>query len=135
MENTIMTNSRVMGLRVTYLVSEPERFDVIIFRPTDGDQTIQNVKRIIGLPNERIRIIDGRVFINDSTIPLDEDFIKGTAQGNFGPFDIPENSYFVMGDNRNASSDSRHWQNRFVPRENIIGKLYLSYFPIPHLIS
>jgi signal peptidase I len=135
MEDTIKTDSRVMGLRVSYIICEPERFDVIIFRPMDSDPAVPYIKRIIGLPNERIRIVDGRVFINGSAAPLDEDFIKGTARGDFGPFDIPENSYFVMGDNRNGSSDSRHWQNRFVPRDNIIGKLYFSYFPIPHLIS
>ncbi|MCL2662776.1 MAG: signal peptidase I [Oscillospiraceae bacterium] len=135
MEDTIMTDSRVMGLRVSYLFCEPERFDIIIFQPTEGDQSIPHIKRIIGLPNEEIRIVDGRVFINGSTVPLDEDFIKGISQGNFGPFNVPENSYFVMGDNRNGSSDSRHWHNRYVPRGNIIGKLYFSYFPIPHLLG
>ena len=135
MENTIMTDSRVVGLRVTYLVSNPDRFDIIMFNPTDGDLSMPHIKRIIGLPNERIEIVDGKVFINDHTIPLEENFIKDIARESFGPFDIPENSYFVMGDNRNGSMDSRHWENRFIPRDNIIGKLYFSYFPIPHLLD
>ena len=136
MENTVMTDSRVIGLRFIYYFSEPDRFDIILFHPPEGEESDHPyVKRIIGLPNEKIEIIDGKVYIDDSIIPLDEDYIKGIAQGDFGPFEVPDSSYFVMGDNRNGSSDSRHWDNRFVPRSSIIAKLYLEYYPTPHLFD
>jgi len=136
MENTIMTDSRVMGLRLTYLVSKPNRFDIILFHPPEGEVSEHPyIKRIIGLPNEKIEIIDGKVYINDSTTPLEEDYVKDIAHGSFGPFEIPENSYFVMGDNRNGSSDSRHWINSFVTKKSIIAKLYLEYFPSPHFLD
>ena len=136
MENTVMTDSRVMGLRLTYLFKEPDRFDIILFHPPEGEvSSYPYVKRIIGLPNETIEIIDGKVFIDNSTIPLAEDFIKGDTRGDFGPFDVPDNSYFVMGDNRNGSLDSRHWENRFIPKNSIIAKLYFEYYPSPQIFD
>jgi len=135
MENTIMTDSRVMGLRVAYLVSEPNRFDIILFQPPDDEASIPYVKRIIGLPYEKVEIIDGKIYIDDSAVPLDESFIKEVARGDFGPYFVPDNSYFVLGDNRNGSRDSRYWVNQFVPRDNIIGRIYIEYFPSPHLLD
>ena len=135
MENTIMTNSRVMGLRFVYLISDPERFDIILFHPPDNKSDMPYVKRIVGLPNEKVDIIDGKVYINDSIIPLNDSFIKGDPRGNFGPFNVPDNSYFVMGDNRNSSTDSRHWENSFVSRSSIIAKLYFEFFPSPHMFK
>jgi len=135
MENTIMTDSRVMGLRVAYLVSDPKRFDIILFQPPDDDASIPYVKRIIGLPFEEIEIIEGKVYIDDSDVPLDDYFIKEEALGDFGPVTVPEGCYFVMGDNRNDSHDSRFWNNTFIPREGIIGKLYFVYYPSPHFFD
>ena len=135
MENTIMTDSRVMGLRVAYLVSDPKRFDIILFQPPDDDSSIPYVKRIIGLPCEEIEIIEGKVYIDDSDIPLDDSFIKEEARGDFGPITVPEGCYFVMGDNRNDSHDSRFWKNKFIPREDIIGRLYFVYYPSPHFFD
>ena len=136
MENTVMTDSRVMGLRFIYYFSDPERFDIILFHPPEGEiSSHPYVKRIIGLPNEKVEIVDGKVYINDSANPLDEGFVKGTAFGSFGPFEVPENSYFVMGDNRNGSQDSRHWNNSFIPRNRIIAKLYLEFYPSPQIFS
>ena len=129
MEDTIMTDSRVMGLRVTYYVSSPQRFDIILFTPPDDETSIPYVKRIIGLPNEKVEIRDGKVYINDSATPLDDSFIKEEARGNFGPFFVPADSYFVLGDNRNASWDSKNWTNKFVSRDLIIGKVYMEYYP------
>ena len=132
MENTVMTDSRVMGLRVAYVISEPQRFDIILFQPPDNEESIPFLKRIIGLPNEKVEIINGKVYIDDSDVPLDEPFVKDEPRGDYGPFFVPEGNYFVMGDNRNGSNDSRHWENRFVPRNDIIGKVFLEYFPSPH---
>jgi signal peptidase I len=138
MENTIMTDSRVMGLRVAYILHEPERFDIILFQPPDDETSYPYVKRIIGLPNEKVEIIDGKVYINDSDVPLDDHFIMEDARGSFGPYFVPEGSYFVLGDNRNISNDSRYWVNNlvpFVPRDSIQGRIYFEFFPTPHFLD
>ena len=129
MEDTIMTDSRVMGLRVTYYVSDPQRFDIVLFTPPDDGTSIPFVKRIIGLPNEKVEIRDGKVYIDDSATPLDDSFIKEEARGNYGPFFVPAGSYFVLGDNRNVSWDSKNWTNKYVSRDLILGKVYLEYYP------
>ena len=133
MENTIMTNSRVFGARLAYLFDEPKRFDIILFDDPDNISAIPLLKRIIGLPNETVEIIDGKVYIDGSDIPLDDSFIKEEARGNFGPFYIPENCYFVLGDNRNYSHDSKNWANSFVSIETILGKVFVVYYPMPKI--
>ena len=133
MENTIMTDSRVMGLRIAYILNDPKRFDIILFHPPDDETSIPYVKRIIGLPNEKVEVKDGKVYIDDSEIPLDDSYIKENAIGDYGPFYVPEGSYFVMGDNRNGSNDSRHWVNKFVSKDKIIGRVYFEFYPSPHI--
>jgi signal peptidase I len=128
MRNTIIEPSRLVAFRLSYVFSEPERFDVIVFRFPDDESTLY-VKRIIGMPGERLDIINGQVFINGSAEPLDDSFIREPQRGINQSFIIPEGSYFVMGDNRNDSHDSRNWYNTFLPRENILGKAIFSYFP------
>jgi len=127
MENTIMTNDRVIAFRLAYLFSEPERYDIIFFR-YPGDMTQVYVKRIIGLPGETVNIIDGQVFINDSTTPLNDDFVRGPVFGNYPTFHVPENSFFVLGDNRNNSGDSRDWLDPYVPRSSILGRAVLVWW-------
>jgi len=129
MESTIMTDSRVIGSRLTYAVSEPERFDIIVFKFPDDESKEPYVKRIIGLPNEKVEIIDGKVYINDSSVPLDDSFINERTTGNYGPFFVPDDSYFVLGDNRNHSFDSKDWMNKYVSKEKILGKVVIEYFP------
>ena len=135
MENTIMTDSRVMGLRAAFLINEPDRFDIILFQPPDDPDSIPYVKRIIGLPNEKVEIINGKVYIDDSDVPLKDSFTKENMRGNYGPYNVPEGCYFVLGDNRNKSQDSRYWDNTFLPRGNIIGRIYIEYFPSPHVLD
>ena len=133
MENTIMTDSRVFGTRLAYIFNEPERFDVILFDDPNNKSDIPLLKRIIGLPNETVEIIDGKVYINGSDTALDDSFIKEEARGSFGPFDVPEGCYFVLGDNRNYSHDSKNWVNSFVSIENILGKVFIVYYPTPKI--
>ncbi|MCL2365439.1 MAG: signal peptidase I [Oscillospiraceae bacterium] len=135
MEGTIMTNSRVMGLRVAYTFRDPGRFDIILFEPPDGTVSVPFVKRIIGLPYETVTIVNGEVFINDASVPLYEPFLAEDMRGSYGPFVVPGDSFFVMGDNRNRSNDSRHWNNSFVSRDDIIGRLYFEFFPNPQILS
>ncbi len=126
MEKTIMTNDRVLGFRLSYLFSDPKRGDIVIFRYPD-DEEILYIKRIIGMPGETVEIHGGNVYVDGEA--LDEPYIAEITRGDFGPFYVPENSYFMMGDNRNNSSDSRFWQNKFVKKEKIIGKAILRYWP------
>ena len=129
MQNTIMVNDQIFGFRLAYLRSEPERFDIIIFRYPD-DETELFIKRVIGLPGDTVEIIGGKVYINGASEPLDDSFIAEEAVGDFGPYLVPEDQYFVMGDNRNNSNDSRMWDHTYVPRDNILGKAILRYWPV-----
>lgn len=129
MENTIMTNSRVFGSRLAYVFSEPERFDIIVFKFPDDESSDPFVKRIIALPNETVTIHNGKVYIDDSELPLDDSFIRDEAWGDYGSYTVPDNCYFVMGDNRDVSYDSRGWSNKYVSKDKILGKVYVEYFP------
>ena len=126
MESAIMPNDRIIAFRLSYLFSDPERFDIVIFRYPDNESLLY-VKRIIGLPGETVTIRNGQVFIDDSQIPLRDDFINEPARGDYGPFLVPENSYFMLGDNRNNSEDSRAWANPFVNRDGILGRAIFRY--------
>lgn len=129
MENTIMTGDRVFGNRLAYKSSDPERFDIVIFKYPD-DPSRLFVKRIIGLPGETVEIKDGKVYIDGSDEPLDDSFIKEETYGNYGPYEVPENCYFMLGDNRNNSNDSRKWKNTYVERDAILAKAVLRYWPL-----
>lgn len=129
MENTIMTGDRVIGNRFAYSFSDPQRFDIIIFRYPDDERQLF-IKRIIGLPGETVEIRDGKIYLNGSDEPLEDVQTKETMVGSFGPYTVSENSYFVMGDNRNDSKDSRYWTNTFVTKDEILGKAIFRYWPI-----
>jgi len=138
MENTIRTNDRIVAFRLSYLFRAPQRFDVVVFRGPEGDPTLY-VKRILGLPGDRLIIQDGHVFINGSQIPERYDFVKGPLIGNHGihnpdtnrldPFVIPDGHFFVLGDYRTNSVDSRQWSEVFIPRGRILGRVAFRYFP------
>lgn len=126
MENTIMPESRIIINRLAYLNEEPKRGDIISFYYPDDGKT-NYLKRIIGLPGETVFGKDGSVYIDGSI--LDESYLKEPMVGDFGPFLVPGGSYFVMGDNRNNSWDSRYWRDSFVERDEIVGRAEFEYFP------
>ena len=126
MENTIQVDDCIMGLRVAYLLSEPERGDIVIF-PWPDDPEITYVKRIIGLPGETVEIKDGAVYIDG--IALEEEYLKEEMRGSYGPYEVPEGCYFMLGDNRNSSADSRRWDNKYLKREDIEAKVIFRYSP------
>lgn len=128
MENTIMTGDQIFGNRLAYLKNDPKRYDIVIFKYPDNESKLF-IKRVIGLPGETVTIKNGKVYINDDTEPLDDSYIPEQMQGDFGPYEVPEDSYFMLGDNRNWSKDSRFWNNTYVKREAILGKAVLRYFP------
>ena len=130
MENTIMPKDDILGFRLAYTFSEPERGDIIIFKYPD-DETQKFIKRIIGVGGDHVVINDGKIYINDSKEPLDEPYLKEEWVVETGPYDftVPEGHYLVLGDNRNNSLDARYWENTYVSDEQIIGKGELIYFP------
>ncbi|MDR1537679.1 MAG: signal peptidase I [Clostridiales bacterium] len=129
MMDNILPNDRIVAFRLSYLMSSPKRFDIVVFRYPD-DRKMLYVKRIIGLPGETVTIRQGKVYIDDSEAPLDDSFIREPANpDDFGPYTVPANSYFMMGDNRNTSMDSRYWVNTYVIKSDILGKVLIKYFP------
>lgn len=126
MENTIMTNDTVFTFRLSYLFSEPKRGDIIVF-PYPDNENIDYIKRVVGLPGETVEIKEGVVYIDGD--PLDEPYVKEEWHmlGDAGVYEVPEDSYFVMGDNRNSSEDSRYWRNKFVEEDKIKSKYIFTY--------
>ena len=127
MNDTIATKSRMIGFRWSYAFNDPERGDIIIFKYPDDESRIFT-KRIIGLPGETVEIKQGVVYING--VELEEPYLKETPGANdFGPYNVPQDSYFCLGDNRNMSNDARYWSNKYVARDKILGKAIFSYYP------
>ena len=135
MADTIQAGDRLIAFRGSYLFRDPSRYDIVVFRgPTGG----LNVKRILGLPGESLLIVDGHVYINGASVPQRYDFVRGPLTGNYGvvnpvtgalePFVIPEGHFFMLGDNRANSHDSRHWNEPFVSRDRILGRVVFRYF-------
>lgn len=115
--------------KVTYYRSDPQRGDVVVFKPPISDDEF--IKRIIGLPGDTISILNGSIYINDNI--LNEDYIPVQTNGssflNDGQkYIIPEGQYFVVGDNRPHSSDSRTWGT--IEKSAITGKAWLVYWPM-----
>lgn len=128
MENTVMTDSRIIIHRLAYISNEPERGDIVAFQcPDEPPKSVPYLKRIVGLPNETIEGKGGMIYIDG--IPLEEPYIKNAITDNFGPYTVPDDCYFMLGDNRNNSWDSRYWKNKFVKKGDIIGKAIFEYYP------
>lgn len=125
MENTIMAGDRVIGSKLYYLRHDPQRGEIIMFDFPD-DPTILYIKRVIGLPGDHIEITGGVVYVNGEA--LDEPYLNVVTEGEWGPYDVPEGCYFMLGDNRNDSADSRYWKNTYLTRDGIVGKAVLKYW-------
>ena len=126
METTVMPGDRIIINRLAYINDPPERGDIISFNFPDNEKK-NFLKRIIALPYETIEGKDGIIYIDGE--PLEDDFSSIVFKDDFGPYTVPEGCYFVMGDNRNNSFDSRYWVHKFVPFDSIVGKAEFSYYP------
>lgn len=129
MENTILTGDRLIGFRLAYLFHEPERGDIVIFKYPD-DESQNFVKRVIGVPGDVINIRNSHVYVNGEM--LEENYIREpmNSDGEDLTYVVPSGSYFMLGDNRNNSKDSRYWTNTFVSKDKIIAKVSFRYFNV-----
>ncbi|AFY72510.1 signal peptidase I [Synechococcus sp. PCC 7502] len=152
MEPTLQINDRLIIEKLSYRFRKPERGEVLVFNPPAvpavPDASLVYIKRLIGLPGDRISIHDGKVFVNDQA--LNEPYIKESPdytlptndpalcpncfippvivkKGKTMSFTVPPGSYWMMGDNRNNSLDSHAWG--FLPEQNIVGRAYFRYWP------
>ena len=141
MEDTLKVGDFIIANRLAYIFTEPQRGDIICFNHLKYIETKNNIenleqytsdiyiKRVIGLPGEHIEINENQIIIDG--IIYNEDYIKDYNWGNGNYiFDVPENSFLLLGDNRNASYDARYWDNSYVNKEDIVAK-YL--YTIKHI--
>ncbi|MGN0316625.1 MAG: signal peptidase I [Lachnospira sp.] len=127
MRDTIWEDDKLIGLRLAYIFDEPERGDIVIFKYPDNEDEIF-IKRLIGLPGDVVEIYGGHVYINGEM--LKEDYIKEPMidDGLVHTYNVPDDCYFMLGDNRNNSKDSRFWNNTFVTKKQIVAKASFRYY-------
>lgn len=127
MEPTLQDGERLLVDKVTYRLREPQRGEIVVFAyPKEPRRKF--IKRIVGLPGDIVEIRDRTLYVNGQAIA--EDYIRGPMYQPFGPVQVPQGSYFVLGDNRNNSEDSRFRDVGPVPRENIVGRALFVYWPL-----
>jgi signal peptidase I len=130
MAPTLADQDRLIVNKAAYrFFEEPQIGDIVmLYYPLNPEKSF--VKRVIAKEGDQVRIVDGRVYRND--VPINDDYVplEYRSHDDWGPEVVPEGQYFVMGDHRNNSSDSRHW--RWVPKKYIIGKVQLRWWPLPH---
>jgi signal peptidase I len=128
MAPTLENQDRLIVNKLAYRLGQPQVGDIVmLYYPLNPDKSF--VKRVIAEEGDQIRIVDGRVYRND--VPVNDDYVPEVyrSHDDYGPEVVPQGYYFVMGDHRNNSSDSRHW--KFVPKKYIIGKVQLRWWPLP----
>lgn len=131
MAPTLEADTSIIVNRLSYLRTGPERFDVIVFEQEGEEHSYYHVKRVIGLPGETVQIINGSVYINGERLQevvrdLPTIHLSGLATE---AFTLDEDEYFVLGDNRNKSEDSRFANIGSVTKEQIVGKAWLTLNP------
>lgn len=128
---TLQKYDKLIVDKLSYHFTSPQRGDIVVFSPTENikkeNPNLKDafIKRIIGLPGDKVEVKGERVYINDQ--PLAEKYIEAPPQYQYGPVTVPPDSYLVLGDNRNNSYDSHFWG--FVPHDNIIGRAVVRFWP------
>jgi signal peptidase I len=131
MENTLKENELLYIAKPAYWLASPQYGDIVVFHITTEENEVERnlVKRVIGLPGDSISISGGTVIRNGT--PLEEPYLKnGTTPGEMGELTVPEDAYFVLGDNREVSNDSRNPSIGFIEKEQVYGKVILRIFPL-----
>jgi signal peptidase I len=124
MEPGFHEGERILVNKVVYHFAEPKRGDVIILHPPIAPEAVY-IKRIIAIPGDSVSVKNGAVYVNGTK--LDEPYVQNPAAYTLAEMKVPDNEYFVLGDNRNVANDShRGWT---LPRENIVGKAWFSFWP------
>lgn len=131
MRETLIENDRILVNKVNYRFTDIARFDVVVFtNPDENSASKELVKRVIGLPGETVELVNGEVFIDGVTIgPESYIYDQAVNDDNFGPVTVPQGEYFVLGDNRSNSSDSRSVVGT-VERDLIQGKAFIKFWPL-----
>jgi signal peptidase I len=125
---TLKPGDRIFANKFIYRFREPKRQEIIVFKwPVNPKRRF--IKRLIGLPGDEVKIVEGQVYINDK--PLEEDYTLERSYTDFPEVKVPKGHYFMLGDNRNNSEDSRFWG--FVPRKNILGKAFVIFWPLDRM--
>jgi signal peptidase I len=127
MAPTLADQDRLIVNKLAYRIDEPKVGDIVmLYYPLNPEKSF--VKRVVAAENDQVRVVNGRVYRND--VPMDDSFVPTDyrSHDDWGPQVVPEGYYFVMGDHRNNSSDSRHWG--FVPKKYIIGRVQLRWWPL-----
>jgi signal peptidase I len=124
---TIQLSDQILVNRFIYRFRTPGRGDIVVFKLPDNPEELY-VKRLIGRGGEEVEIAEGKLYVDGQLI--EEDYLYEDMRGSYGPYRVPEGSYFMMGDNRNDSKDSRFWENKYVTDDLIIGKAFFTLFPL-----
>jgi signal peptidase I len=132
---TLLVGDHLLVSKFTYKFTEPARGDIVVFKYPD-DPSRNFIKRIIAVGGDTVEVRDKVVYVNGTR--QEEPYVQHITQevfpaesshrDNFGPLTVPPSSYFMMGDNRDSSLDSRFWENRFVNRRSIVGKALIIYW-------
>ena len=130
MENTLSDGDNLIVDKITYRFSDPKRYDIIVF-PYRSEENTYFIKRIIGLPGETVQIVDGIIYIDGEA--LQESYGREVMKNSglaADPVTLGEDEYFVLGDNRNDSTDSRDPSVGKIPRDRIIGRAWVRIWPL-----
>ena len=125
METNLHNGQFLIVNKLVYYLHPPERGDVVVFHSPETPEK-DFIKRVVGLPGEEVEIVEGRAFIND--VPLHETYVSNVGSRSWGPEVVGDFEYFVLGDSRSHSSDSRSWG--MLDGNAIIGKAWFSYWPL-----